>query len=131
MKRLLLDTHTFLWFILNNPQLSAHSKELIENAETLFLSIASIWEMAIKVSAGKLPLPKPWDQFILQQILRNKITLLPIEYSHTVTVSSLPFHHRDPFDRMIIAQSLVEQVPIVSVDGVFDDYGVQRLWQPQ
>ncbi len=128
MTRLLLDTHTLLWFILNNPQLSARANELIENAETLSLSMASLWEMAIKVSSGKLPLPKPWDQFIFQQLQRNNIGLLVIGFDHVVKVSELPFHHRDPFDRLIIAQSFVEQMPIVSVDDVFDDYGVQRFW---
>ncbi len=128
MRRLLLDTHTFLWFIVNNPLLSARAKGLIEGAEAVYLSMASVWEMGIKISTGKLALTEPLEQLIPQQLLRNNMNLLQIDLAHVVQVSSLPFHHRDPFDRMIIAQSLVEQVPIVSVDGVFDDYGIQRLW---
>lgn len=128
MRRLLLDTHTFLWFIVNNPLLSARAKRLIEEVEAIYLSMASAWEMGIKVGTGKLTLTEPLEQLIPRQLLRDNMNLLPVELAHVVKVSGLPFHHRDPFDRMIIAQSFVEQVPIVSVDGVFDDYGVRRLW---
>lgn len=128
--RLLLDTHTFLWFVMGNALLNTQGRRLIEDADnTKYLSMASLWEMAIKVSTGKMQLGLPLPIFISNHL--PGIRILPIELPHTVKVSSLPFHHRDPFDRMIIAQSLVEQVPIVSIDGVFDDYGVQRLWQPQ
>lgn len=126
---LLLDTHTFLWFILNSPSLGTSARELIEDAETVFLSLASVWEMAVKVSIGKLLLPQPLEQFIPQQLQHNGVALLPIALSHAIRVSNLPFHHRDPFDRLLIAQSLVENVPIVvSVDVAFDAYGVRRLW---
>lgn len=126
--RLLLDTHTFLWFIVNNPLLSSRAKRLIEEAQAVYLSMASIWEMGIKVGTGKLTLTEPLEQLIPKQLLRDNLSLLPIELTHAVKVSILPFSHRDPFDRLIIAQSLVEQVPIVGVDGVFDNYGIQRLW---
>jgi PIN domain nuclease of toxin-antitoxin system len=84
--------------------------------------------MAIKVSLGKLALSQPFDLFIPNQLLLNDITLLDIAVSHTLRVATLPFHHRDPFDRLLIAQSLVEAMPIISVDSVFDAYGMNRLW---
>ena len=126
---LLLDTHTFLWFIDGSPDLSAAARALIEDrANTSFLSVASAWEMAIKVSIGRLTLAEPLELLLPAQLDANGIALLPIELRHTLHVASLPFHHRDPFDRMLIAQSAVEKMPLVSVDAVFDDYGVQRLW---
>ena len=125
--RLLLDTHTFLWFVMGNPLLSEQARLLIEDADnTKSLSMASLWEIAIKVSTGKMKLGLPLPEFLARHL--PGINVLPVEMAHVVKVSTLPFHHRDPFDRLIIAQSLVEQVPIVGVDGVFDDYGAQRLW---
>jgi PIN domain nuclease of toxin-antitoxin system len=126
---LLLDTHSFIWFVENNPSLGPHARTLIEEATNdIFLSIASVWEMAIKVSLGKLSLSQPFDLFIPNQLLLNDITLLDITVGHTLRVATLPFHHRDPFDRLLIAQSLVEEMPIISVDSLFDAYGVHRLW---
>jgi PIN domain nuclease of toxin-antitoxin system len=125
----LLDTHTFLWFIIDDSALSSSAKMLIENPEhTVYLSIASIWEMAIKISLGKLEMPTPFDEFINVQIYKNSISLLGITTRHVGTVVTLPFHHRDPFDRLIVAQSLVEQLPIIGVDSIFDAYGVKRYW---
>ena len=126
---LLLDTHSFIWFVENNPSLGPHARTLIqESTNDVFLSIASVWEMAIKVSLGKLSLSQPFDLFIPNQLLLNDITLLDITVGHTLRVAMLPFHHRDPFDRLLIAQSLVEGMPIISIDSVFDAYGVNRLW---
>jgi PIN domain nuclease of toxin-antitoxin system len=126
---LILDTHSFIWFVEDNPSLSVPARTLIEEStNAVFLSIASVWEMAIKVSLGKLTLSQPFDLFIPNQLLLNDITLLDITVSHTLRVATLPFHHRDPFDRLLIAQSLVEDMPIISVDGVLDAYGVNRLW---
>lgn len=125
----LLDTHTFLWFINSDEALSERSKSLIEDAEhTLYLSVASLWEMAIKVSLGKLEVGSPFIEFMTTQLSENNITLLEIKAEHTGLVSTLPFHHRDPFDRMIIAQSLTENMPIIGKDEIFDSYGIQRLW---
>ena len=127
--RLLLDTHIFLWFVFDDPALSAAAKALIEDPNTVaFLSVASVWEIAIKNSVGKLPLKQSFSQFVSEQVRRNDITLLPVALPHIVQVAALPYHHRDPFDRMLAAQSLVEQLPLVSVDAVFDNYGVNRLW---
>ncbi len=126
---LLLDTHSFLWFVLDNPQLSSTAADTIEDVDNQsYLSIVSVWEMAIKVSIGKLSFPQPLDVFIPDQLQRNGIQLLPVRLPHALHVATLPFHHRDPFDRLLIAQGLVEPMPIVSADVMFDRYNVIRLW---
>jgi PIN domain nuclease of toxin-antitoxin system len=127
--RLLLDTHAFLWFIMGSPNLSAEARALIEDeTNERFLSAASLWEMAIKSSTGKLTLSAPFDVLIPRQLSLNGIGLLGIEVAHAAVVSTLPFHHRDPFDRLLVAQAIVESIPIVSVDTAFDIYAVTRLW---
>jgi PIN domain nuclease of toxin-antitoxin system len=126
--RLLLDTQAFLWFISDSPRLSRHGKVALEYDNELLLSVASLWEIAIKVSLGKLVIALPYDAFITQQLTLNTIQLLPIQVAHLAMVSTLPLHHRDPFDRLLIAQSLVEHLPIVSSDSLFDAYQIQRLW---
>ena len=128
MIRYLLDTHTFLWFVNNDSSLSNSAKTLLESPVILLLSVASLWEIAIKMSLNKLSLPDTFERFVPQQIALNKIQILPIEIGHLNVVSSLPFHHKDPFDRLIIAQAIVEKVSIVSIDSVFDDYSVRREW---
>jgi PIN domain nuclease of toxin-antitoxin system len=127
--RLLLDTHAFLWFIANDARLTSLARGLLEDeSHDLLLSTASIWEIAIKISIGKLHLGGPIPVFIPQQLALNRIELLDINLSHLEAVSSLPRHHRDPFDRLIIAQAAVEQLPIISVDDKLDPYGIHRLW---
>ena len=126
--QLLLDTHTFLWFVNDSPQLSVTAKILIESDVDLWVSMASLWEIAIKVSIGKLTISGPIEEFIPQQVAANDIEILPIEFSHIIAIASLPFHHRDPFDRLLIAQSLIENVAIVSADSTFDSYGIHREW---
>lgn len=129
--RILLDTHTFLWLIAGDTNLSTTAREAIEapNNDSL-LSAASLWEMAIKVSLGKLTLnfEEPFAEAIGGQLRENGVTLLPIDVTHIGQVAVMPFHHRDPFDRLIVAQALVEKVPIVGRDQSFDNYGVQRIW---
>jgi PIN domain nuclease of toxin-antitoxin system len=126
---LLLDTQSLLWFVLNDPRLSPPARERITGADGLiFVSPASIWEIAIKISLGKYALPVPFTPFWDEQLQANDFTLLPIAVSHAARVADLPFHHRDPFDRLIIAQSLVEEIPVVSSDGIFDNYGIMRVW---
>ena len=126
---LLLDTQALLWFVLDDPRLSDKVRENIIATEGLiFVSPASLWEIAIKVRLGKYALPAPFAAFWEEQLLTNDFTLLPISVSHTAQVVDLPFHHRDPFDRLIIAQSLVEGIPLVSSDDMFDHYGVERIW---
>jgi len=127
--KFLLDTSTFLWFIGNSPELSDQARQLLKaGGNQLYLSIASVWEMAIKVSVGKLTLARPLTVFIPEQLAANRIELLPMGIAHLGLVSQFPLHHKDPFDRLLAAQSLVEQMPIVSSDPQFDLYGVQRLW---
>jgi PIN domain nuclease of toxin-antitoxin system len=126
---LLLDTHAFLWFITDDPQLSSPAKSHIAApTNEVLVSPASYWEIAIKVSIGKYPLHASFESFITQGIVNNRFMVLPIEPKHAARLTNLPFHHKDPFDRLLIAQTLVEQLPIVSNDTVFDAYGVQRLW---
>lgn len=126
--RLLLDTHTFLWFIEDSPQLSQRGKTLLEADNDLLLSIASLWEISIKMSVGKLTVRMPIETLLTEQITRNDIDVLPITVPHLTTVATLPLHHRDPFDRLLIAQAMVERTPIVSADPAFDAYLVQRMW---
>jgi PIN domain nuclease of toxin-antitoxin system len=126
--KLLLDTHAFLWFIDDSPRLSAQAKASLESDAELLISTASLWEIAIKNSIGKLTLAQPYETFIPQQLEQNNIEILPINLAHISVVCTLPFHHRDPFDRLLLAQALVEQLPIVSADTVFDMYAVERLW---
>ena len=127
--KILLDTHAFIWFVESNAKLSATAKALIENPNTeVKLSIASVWEMAIKVSTGKLAFTQPLDQFVPQQMRLNRIELLTLEMPHTFAIIGLPFHHRDPFDRILLAQSFIENMPLVSNDMAFDQYGVKRIW---
>ena len=129
MSRLLLDTHTFLWWINDAPELSEAARQAISNAETeCFLSVASCWEMAFKSSLGKLSLTKPVDRFVLDQITENSFLILNIELRHAAKVESLPFHHRDPFDRLLIGQALSDKLILVSADNKFSDYDVQLLW---
>jgi PIN domain nuclease of toxin-antitoxin system len=126
--KLLLDTHTFLWFIDDSPLLSTKGKALLEADNELLLSIGSLWEIAIKLCLGKLTVAMPLEMLMTQQLTSNDIDILAITVPHLVTVSALPLHHRDPFDRLIIAQAMVEQMPIVSADPAFDAYPVERLW---
>jgi PIN domain nuclease of toxin-antitoxin system len=126
--KLLLDTHTFLWFINDSSQLSIGAKNLIESDVNLLLSVASLWEIAIKVSIGKLTIPNTYGQFIPQQVQLNDIEVLSISLAHLAVVTTLPFHHRDPFDRLLIAQAIAEKVSIVSADGIFDSYEISRVW---
>ena len=127
--RLLLDSHAFLWFIMGSANLSVNARALIEDpANERLLSVASLWEIAIKTSFGKLTLSAPFDELIPAQLKLNGIDLLNIKVDHLSTLTTLPFHHRDPFDRLIIAQAIVEKLPVISLDGAFDAYGVTRHW---
>jgi PIN domain nuclease of toxin-antitoxin system len=127
--KLLLDTQAFLYFIAGNPALSNRARSLIEDpVNDRFLSIAIVCEMAIKVSIGKLMLAQPLARLISAQTDLNGIELLPITLAHTATVATLPLHHRDPFDRMLVAQSMVEGLPLIGGDTAFDLYGIERIW---
>ncbi|HEX2092605.1 MAG TPA: type II toxin-antitoxin system VapC family toxin [Longimicrobiaceae bacterium] len=127
--RLLLDTHAFLWFITADPKLSSTAeREIRRSGNTPLLSVASVWEIAIKVNLGRLPIPRPLDTFIPEQLRINRIHLLPVELHHTFEIARLPLHHRDPFDRLLLAQVISEGIPMVSADSAFDAYSIQRVW---
>jgi PIN domain nuclease of toxin-antitoxin system len=126
---LLLDTHTFLWFIAGDSSLSKAARFAIEDeGNNLYLSVASLWEIAIKVSIDKLTLSEQFETLIPEQLAENGIELLDISVEHTALIVSMPFHHRDPFDRLIAAQAKVEKMTLVSADDAFDAYEVARLW---
>jgi PIN domain nuclease of toxin-antitoxin system len=124
----LLDTHTFMWFINGEKELSDHARKTIEHKDVNnFVSIASLWEIAIKISIGKLKLKTPFVA-IPQQIVDNGFQVLPIKFEDRFKLSTLPFHHRDPFDRMIIVQSITNQLTVISKDKQFADYGIAVIW---
>jgi PIN domain nuclease of toxin-antitoxin system len=127
--RFLLDTHTFLWFALNDPKLSHEALTLIiEPAHHILISPASYWEIAIKVSIGKYQIPGSFQTWMEHQLEVNSFEVLPITIAHAARVTTLPFHHRDPFDRLLAAQALAEEIPIISNDAILDAYSVQRRW---
>ena len=127
--RYLLDTNALLWFLANDKKLSHRARQLIESSSNeSFLSIVSLWEIAIKTALGKLDLAEPFEQMFPKQLQLNRIEVLDITVDSLIKLTTLPFHHRDPFDRLIIAQGLVEELPIISVDTVFDAYGIDREW---
>jgi PIN domain nuclease of toxin-antitoxin system len=127
--RVLIDTHVFIWWTNEPTRLSAVTYNLlIDPTTTAFISLASIWEMQIKLTLGKLGFETTLSALVEDEINRNRFELMPIELSHIYAVGSLPLHHRDPFDRLLIAQSQTENLAILSIDEVFDAYGVNRVW---
>ena len=127
--RLLLDTQAFLYFVIDSPVLSRRALSAIQDPDNyILLSIVSIWEIAIKVSTGKLQLLGPIDDFVQSQLQANQFLLLPLALQHALKVATLPLHHRDPFDRMLVAQSMVEGIPLISSDATLDQYPIERLW---
>lgn len=127
---LLLDSHAFLWFVWDDPQLTPSAKALIEEpSNRKFVSTATCWEIAIKAGLNKLSLGEPVAAFLPRELSINHFDLLNITLAHVTHVESLPSHHRDPFDRLLIAQSVLEGVLLVSADSQFDAYGVERRWQ--
>ena len=128
--RLLLDTHAMYWYIEGSPELSATAQRLIQDASNdILISPASYWEIAIKISLGKWQLNRAYEEFIDIGVNQYGFRVLPILPTHTAALIALPFHHRDPFDRLLAAQSLVEGIPLVSIDAIFDQYEVSRLWK--
>ena len=124
----LWDTHTFLRWVAGSNALSARARETIEQpGHEPWLSIVSLWEISIKSALGKLAINGPYEG-VIQDVTENGIQLLPISFAHTLQQHQLPFHHRDPFDRMMIAQAMVENLPLISADASFDAYPVERIW---
>lgn len=127
--KVLLDTHTFLWWIANDPQLSPRARQIMAEPDTEpFLSAASGWEMASKSRAGKLKLPADLQGFVAEQLRTNAIQVLPIHLAHALHVYTLPAHHRDPFDRILVAQSQLEKLPILTGDPLITQYAVTTIW---
>ena len=127
--RLLLDTHSFLWFLLDDPKLSVTARQVIESgANEICISPASFWEIAIKVSLGRYQLNTTFETFWTTAIQQYDVTVVPIEVGHVARLISMPFHHKDPFDRLLVDQAMAEQLPLISVDSRLDAYGISRLW---
>src|ERR1700676_827736 len=126
--KVLLDTHTFLWAIAEEEKLSRRAQQIYTGSNDLWLSVASLWEILIKVQAGKLPLPEPAGPYLVRKLSQNRIEVLPITLDHVLKTESLPFHHRDPFDRMIMAQGIEEKRLIVTADPLFGRYPVDVIW---
>jgi PIN domain nuclease of toxin-antitoxin system len=127
--RYLLDTHTFIWLDSIPTNLSVNVASICKDpSHVLFLSIASVWEMQIKLNAGKLILPKPLSEITEWQQQNNSIQVLPVNLSHIFALEKLPSHHRDPFDRMLIVQAQLEDLIILSRDGEFAQYPIKVIW---
>ena len=127
--KLLLDTHAFLWFVGGDDALSSRGRLAVEDLENQkVVSMVSLWEIAIKNSIGKLSLEKPFEQFIPEQLLSSGFEVLGISIGHLTTLTQLPLHHRDPFDRLLVAQCLAENLTLLSGDEALDAYGIHRLW---
>ena len=126
--RLLVDTHAFLWFVAGDRRLSRRARAAIEHEDAeIWLSAACVWEIATKSSLGRLVLPSPLEEYISGK-LDEGFAVLPVDWMHAATVERLPLHHRDPFDRLLIAQALLEKVPVVTSDRAFRKYGVDVVW---
>jgi PIN domain nuclease of toxin-antitoxin system len=126
---LILDTHVFLWWAEDSPRLSARARAVLSDGSTRpYWSVASTWELSIKVGLGRLRLPEPVLDYVLTRTARHGIDSLAVEHSHAARVAELPQHHDDPFDRLLIAQAIVEDVPVVTADPRFHDYAVRVVW---
>lgn len=129
----LIDTHTFLWFNEGSPELSQTAKSLIEDKENeIFVSIASLWEISIKTALGKLNIKGPYET-VIDDVVENEMEVLSINFAHTVIQNKLDFFHRDPFDRIIVSQAILEEMDLISKDEIFDNYlerkNIKRIWK--
>jgi PIN domain nuclease of toxin-antitoxin system len=126
--RLLLDTHAFLWFVSGDERMSRRARRALEaDGAQPVLSAASVWEMAIKAGLGRLALPAPVAEYVAEKVAQG-FSILPIDWPHAAAVEQLARHHRDPFDRLLAAQALSEQLPLVTSDAIFESYGVKVIW---
>ncbi|MCK5717366.1 MAG: type II toxin-antitoxin system VapC family toxin [Thiomargarita sp.] len=127
--RFLLDTHTFIWWYNEPDKLSLQVRALLQNSENIILlSVVTPWEMQIKLQTGKLKLDIPLDKMLENQLQANNIDLLPVTLPHVLALQNLPYHHKDPFDRLLIAQSNVEKAILLSKDAIFSKYNIKLLW---
>ena len=126
--RVLLDTHCFLWMQAALRKLSPAARAIVEDVDNeLLLSAASSWEIAVKYALGKLPLPLPTLEYVPSRMAASGVVGLPVEHAHALQVSVLPPHHRDPFDRLLVAQAIVERIPILTADAQLAAYDVELL----
>lgn len=128
--RLLLDTHAILWMIADDPRLGASQRKILQEADELLWSVVSLWEIGIKLSLERrdFRLGPGWARLIPEELSRNRIRQIPLQPAHCEEVSRLPWHHRDPFDRVLIAQARIEDCTLFSRDESIDDYDVRRIW---
>lgn len=127
--KVLLDTHAFLWIVTDDARLSETARKIfLDPANLLYFSIASLWEISIKISLEKLTLKHGWLEIIESEMKLNAVHWLPIEVTHCVKVQHLPFHHRDPFDRLLVAQAMAEQMCLLSRDSRLSSYDIQIVW---
>ena len=124
----ILDTHAFLWALAGDARMSRDARDIFAGPTDLSLSIASIWEILIKVQSGKLKFPRPAGPYVLSKLAENRIESLSISIDHLLALERLPMHHRDPFDRMLIAQSMEESWPIITADPMFKQYPIRVIW---
>ena len=127
--RFLLDTHTFLWWVADDPQLSLSAKTIISNPDNeIYFSVVSAWEIIIKVGTGKFSLSEPPEVYIPSRITSNQFETLTVQMPHILRINGLPNFHKDPFDRLLIAQSLVEDLSLITVDEAIAQYPVKTIW---
>lgn len=125
----LIDTHTLLWIVTDDVQLSKKARRIfLDEQNEIFISITSLWEIAIKVSLKRLNLNQTLNEFYIRHVVGNKIRLLDLKVEHLEVLETLSFHHRDPFDRLIISQAIVEKIPLLSNDKVLSKYPIKRIW---
>jgi PIN domain nuclease of toxin-antitoxin system len=125
--KVLLDTHTLLWALTDESRLSEQVRKLLPNSDT-WLSVVSLWEILIKAQAGRLPLPRPTGPYVMSKMAGNGVQILEVSADHVLRLESLPMHHRDPFDRMLVAQGLEEKLPLVTADPMFARYPIEVIW---
>ena len=127
--KILLDTHVFIWWITDSARLSSRAREILaDSRNALVWSAASSWEIAIKASLGRIDMPNPIGAFLAEQLRLQRVDPIPVEHSHACRVAELPLRHRDPFDRLLVAQALVEGLPILTADRQLEPYGVETVW---
>jgi PIN domain nuclease of toxin-antitoxin system len=124
----ILDTHAFLWALAGDARMSSRARDIFAGSTDLSLSIASVWEILIKVQSGKLNFPRPAGPYLLSRLAENRIKRLSISIDHLLAFERLPMHHRDPFDRILIAQSIEENWPIITADPMFKQYPIRVIW---
>jgi PIN domain nuclease of toxin-antitoxin system len=125
--KVLIDTHVLLWGLQDEPKLSDRVRTLLPKAE-VWISVASLWEIIAKVQVGKLKLPTPVRDYLTLKLRENGVSVLPLTFDHVRRLEELPLHHRDPFDRILIAQSLEENLPLITADALFKNYAVRLIW---